>query len=69
MAFWASFRHDTYTGGEHYWVRFHNGSHELRRENHYPGEDNETVFTGSYESCLAKLQQIVEGNADYDLNL
>lgn len=69
MSFWASFRHDTYTGGEHYWIRFHNGTHELRKETYPNDEDNETVFTGSYESCLAKLQQIVEVNADYDLNL
>lgn len=64
------FRHDTYTGGEHYWLRFSsNGTFELRKENHYQGEDNETVFTGNFESCLAKLRQIVEENADYDLNL
>ncbi len=63
------FRNDTYTGGEHYWVRFHNGTHEVRRETYASEPDNETVFAGNYEKCLDYLKKLLEENADYDLNL
>ena len=57
-------RNDTYIGGEHYWIRFHNGTHEVRRET-YPCEpDNETVFTGSFEHCLAWLLKAEEAYND-----
>lgn len=60
----------TFTGGEHYWIRFHNGTHEVRRE--MPDEfssDNETVFSGHYDECNRYIDDLLEDNADYDLNL
>lgn len=62
-------RRDTYTGGEHYWIRPHNGTHEVRRETGRGWPDNETVFTGSYEACVAYLTQLEIDNAEYDLGL
>ena len=62
-------RNDTYTGGEHYWIRFHNGTHEVRRETHESEPDNDTVFTGSYRECLKFLDETVKANVEYDLNL
>lgn len=62
-------RHDTYTGGEHYWIRFHNGTHEVRRETLPSEPDNETVFTGKYTECVEFLKKTVEENAEYDMNL
>lgn len=64
-----NFRHDTYTGGEHYWIRFNNGTHEVRRETPDFCNDNETVFRGHYDDCVAWLQQAVIDNVDYDHNL
>lgn len=64
-----SFRNDTYTGGEHYWIRFYNGTHEVRRETADCFDDNETVFTGDYEDCLCYLQKLQAENVDYDFNL
>lgn len=47
------FRHDTLTlANEHYWIRFHNGTHEVRHETPSYEDDNETVFTGTYEECV-----------------
>lgn len=62
------FRNDTYTGGEHYRIRFHNGTHEVRREG-VEDEENETVFRGSYDSCMQFLSYLTADNADYDLNI
>lgn len=62
-------RNDIYTGGEHYWIRFRNGTHEVRRETGPSFPDNETVFTGRYEQCIDYLNRLLEENADYDLNL
>lgn len=64
------FRNDTYTGGEHYWIRFHNGTHEVRKAD--PDLEDleiETVFTGHYEKCVQYIEDQVVANADYDLNL
>lgn len=63
------YRNDTYTGGEHYWIRFRNGTHEVRRETGPSYPDNETMFTGSYEQCCGWLQKQMEANVEYDLNL
>lgn len=38
------FRMDTYIGNEHYWIRFKNGTHEVRRATPDDCPDNETVF-------------------------
>lgn len=62
-------RCEAYTGGEHYWTRFHNGTHEVRREAPEHCEDNETVFTGFYEECVRYIEKIKKDNTDYDLNL
>lgn len=59
----------TYTGGEHYWIRYHEGTHEVRRETCPYEDDNETVFTGAYEECVEHLHQIIESNIEYDHNL
>jgi hypothetical protein len=64
-----SFRFDTYTGGEHYWIRVNNGSCEVRRETYESEPDNETVFRGSYEACIDWILETKQSNIDYDLNL
>lgn len=64
-----NFRHDTYTGGEHYWIRYREGRHEVRRETPECYDDHETVFVGSYEAALKYLEELRAANADYDLNL
>jgi len=63
-----NFRNDTYTGGEHYWIRFHNGIHEVVRETFEKIQD-EVVFVGHYEKCIDYLEQLKIENVDYDLNL
>jgi hypothetical protein len=63
------FRHDTFTGGEHYWIQFEKGTHVIKREVSELEEENEIIFIGFYENCLKELERIKEENADYDLNL
>ncbi len=63
-----TFQH-TFTGGGHYWIRFHNGMHEVREETPEEFPDNETVFSGNYEQCRQYIRYLLEENADYDLNL
>lgn len=63
------FRNDTYTGGNHFWIRFHNGQHEVRMETPDYCDDNETVFVGHYEDCVKYINNLLVTNADYDLNL
>ena len=63
------FRMDTYTGGEHYFIRYNKGTHEVRRELPDCYDDNETVFTGYYEECVEWIENERIANADYDLNL
>ena len=58
-----------YTGGEFYWIRYYNGTHEVRRATPEWEDDNETVFHGSFERCVKWLEDLLERNADYDLNL
>ena len=58
-----SIRNDTYIGGEHYWIRFHMGTHEVRRETYSSEPDNETVYSGSFEACLAWLRR---AEAEYE---
>ncbi len=59
-------RHDTYTGGEHHWIRFYDGTHEVRKEGY---SHNETVFTGHYEQCLKWLENKVAEDLEYNLNI
>lgn len=61
-----TFRNDTYTGGEHYWIRFHNGTHDVMKEGY---SDNETVFTGTYAECVEWLCKQEAGNYEYDLGI
>ena len=51
------FRMDTYIGNEHYWIRFKNGTHEVRHETPDDCPDNETVFTGHYEKCVEWIKE------------
>jgi hypothetical protein len=46
-------RYDTYIGPHHYWIRFHNGTSEVR-ETEYDNEHDAitTVFVGHYEDCV-----------------
>lgn len=62
-------RHDTWTGGEHYWIRWGDGQHEVRMELPDIYDDNQTVFTGTYEACIEYLDNLIIENAEYDLNL
>jgi len=64
-----NFRHDTYTGGEHYCILYENGTHVVLRETPDCYDDNETVFTGTYEQCVEWIENTRVENADYDLNL
>lgn len=49
----TAMRYDRYVGPHHYWIRFYNGTHEVRETE----TDNEfdpitTVFRGHYEECV-----------------
>ena len=52
-------RQDTWTGGEHYWIRFHRGIFEVRKES-FP--EKETVFVGHYEKCEEYLKNLLIEN-------
>lgn len=58
------FRMDTYIGNEHYWIRFNNGTHEVRHETPDDCPDNETVFTGRYEKCVEWIKEAVNAYLD-----
>ena len=47
-------RHERYIGCHHYWIRFYNGTHEVRcaEEVNYDEYVIETVFKGHYEECV-----------------
>jgi hypothetical protein len=60
------YRYDTFTGGEHYWIRFYNGQHEVRKAN---GQSYDVVFTGHFEDCLRYLEDLMRINYEYDHNL
>ena len=62
-------RKDTYSGGEHYYIIFKNGNHAVMRETPDFEPENETVFTGHYEKCVKFIDDLVNANADYDLNI
>ncbi len=57
----------TYTGGEYYWIAYVNGTYNVRKMEEVT--DNITVFSGNYEECVQYLNNLVNENADYDLNL
>ena len=58
------FRMDTYIGNEHYWIRFKNGTHEVRHATSEDCPDNETVFTGHYEQCVEWIKEAVNAYLD-----
>lgn len=58
------FRMDTYIGNEHYWIRFKNGTHEVRHETPDDCPDNETVFTGHYEQCVEWIKKAVNAEEE-----
>ena len=55
-----TFRNDTYIGNNHYWIRFHNGTHEVRKgcEVNYDDVEITTVFSGHYEKCVEFIRDI-----------
>ena len=59
-------RNDTWTGGEHYWIQYSNGTHHVMVEE---TDDNNVCFTGRYDACVNHINKLLEENADYDLNL
>lgn len=67
------FIHETWTGGEHFWIQYKNGTHVLLRETCEETceceSESEIVFTGHYEKCLEELERIVEANFEYDFNI
>ena len=50
----TALRYDRYIGNTHYWIRFNNGTHEVRYAE--PTGDDEfeiyTAFKGHYEDCV-----------------
>lgn len=52
-------RHDRFTTHDHYWIRFYNGTHQVRRATPDWEEDNETVFEGHYEDCVNFIDELV----------
>lgn len=51
-------RYDRYIGCHHYWIRFFNGTHEVRETE----TDNDldpitTVFQGRYEDCVNYINE------------
>lgn len=59
-------RNDTFTGGEHYWIGFDNGTSVVYEEQL---ECNTIVFRGHYEECVNYINNLLIENVDYDLNL
>lgn len=51
-------RHDVFTMTEHYWIRWWHGTFQVRRATPDWEEDNETVFEGHYEDCVAYIEEI-----------
>lgn len=66
-----NFRHDTYTRGEHYWIRFRNGIHEVVKAKYVDYDEFyiEAVFTGHYDKCIEYLKHLLEENYEYDNGL
>lgn len=57
-----------YTGGSAYYIVFRHGTYCIKEDLTSSNVD-ETVFTGTYEECLAERDRMINDNADYDLNL
>ena len=53
-----NFRNDLFTANEHYWIRFHNGTHQVRKATPDWEDDHETVYEGHYDECLAFLREL-----------
>ena len=50
-------RNDWHIGCQHYWIRFFNGTHEVRRTEDDDYTPIETVFTGHYEDCIKYINE------------
>ena len=48
----------TWIAGEEYWIRYHKGTYEVRRETPDCYPDNETLFTGPYDKCYKYLKNL-----------
>lgn len=57
-----------YTGGDHYCVEFFQGTYRVVRVD-YAHDDPDVEFVGKYDECIKYLNDVVESNVDYDLNL
>ena len=53
-----SMRCDLYTATDHYWIRFYNGTCQVRKATPEWETDNETVFEGKYEDCVAFIKEL-----------
>ena len=62
-------RKDTYTGGEHYYILFKQGTHMVMRETPDFEPENEVIYRGNYKDCSNYIDNIVIKNFEYDLNI
>lgn len=55
----TTMRYDRYIGNCHYWIRFHNGTHEVRYAEPINYDDFEiyTAFKGHYEDCVKFIDE------------
>lgn len=53
-----NFRNDRYIGPNHYWIRFYNGTCEVREtETDNEFDEIRTVFRGHYEKCVNFIKE------------
>ena len=62
-------RKDTYTGGEHYYIIFKDGTHAVMRETPDFDPENETIYQGAYNECSRYIDDLVINNYEYDLDI
>lgn len=50
--------YDRYIGCLHYWIRYYNGTHEVREtETDNELDEIRTVFRGHYEDCIKYINE------------
>lgn len=49
--------HDRWAGTKHYWIRFFNGTHEVRVTEDDDFTPITTVFRGHYEDCVKFIDE------------
>jgi hypothetical protein len=60
-------RYDIWTGGEYYWIDFHDDAHRVRKASpDWSNAPNETIFTGNFEDCKKWVDDEVCRNYEYD---